>query len=239
MDILIIDDERPARNRIRHLLEANGMSDLVLSEASSGQEAAAKLSVFYYDLIFLDINLSDSNAFELLQQFPSIAPSVIFVTAYDEHAVAAFEVEAVDYLLKPFSSTRFQQAFDRAIKKMEQRKTSETETYLERIPIKISNKYYFIKTATINYIKASDVYVELYDTSNKKHTCRASLRAMYSSLDPAIFFKINRSTIINLQAIKEVKSEGGGDHVVCMSDGSEFSISRSIKREFFQRLNIR
>lgn len=239
MDILIIDDERPARNRIRHLLEGATIGTYSTEEASSGAEAIAKLSAKDYDLVFLDIHLSDIDAFQLLDRFPDLTSTVVFVTAYDEHAVAAFEVEAVDYLLKPFTSARFYQALDRSMKKMAYDEVLQSQSFVDRIPIKLSNKYYFVETADIKYIKASGVYMEIFDKNNKKHICRTSMRDMHQKLDPANFFKINRSTIIHIQEIQAVTSEGGGDHVVAMHDGSQFSISRSVKREFFIRLNIR
>ena len=262
MTILITDDEALARKRIIKLLNDSNYSANIL-EASSGKEAIEQIHRTNIDLVFLDIKMTDMNGFEVLKQIDlEKMPIIIFVTAFDNFAVKAFEVKAIDFLLKPYNEERFYEALNRAISKISQedlKKQNKTKIeqflyyfehqkinqlvtsnqYLEKVVLKIGKKFYFIKTDTIKHITSSAYYAEIFTKDNTKHIYRISLNDFILKLNPKIFSRVNRSAIININEIKEVISEGQGDYSVIMKDKTIFSVTNKYRVNFLKSTKIK
>ncbi|WP_350285145.1 LytTR family DNA-binding domain-containing protein [uncultured Croceitalea sp.] len=260
MKTLIVDDERLARRRLSNILQSK--MHLELFEANSGSDAVKKIESVRPDLVFLDIKMTDFSGFEVLNRIDSsLMPIVVFVTAYDNHALKAFEVEAIDYLLKPYKEERVLSALNRAFKKLEARKkegdqknlydklnilvehyeTSKNieSAFLEKIVLKVGKKYIFAATKEIKYIISSTYYAELFMINGKKHLYRTSMTALMQKLDSNKFLRLNRSTIIRIEEIKEVVSEGLGDYSVVMGDGQRFNVTKNYKNDFLKQLHLR
>ncbi|MBO6524953.1 MAG: response regulator transcription factor [Balneolaceae bacterium] len=254
---IIVEDELPARNRIKGLLQKNFDIFNSIIEASNFEDAFTKLSQYQFDIVFLDIQLKDKNAFDLLEKVNLSKPTrIIFTTAYDQYAVRAFEALAYDYLLKPFKDERFIKVIKRIIEEEITRVEDSTQLnslqlkslieYIEslkknedlkKIPIKISNRVYFIDVYEINYISASGYYAEIY-IDKQKHLVRESLTNLIKELPSDKFKRIHRSTIINMDFIKELISVGYGDYELKMNDGRTFRISKTYKADILENLGI-
>lgn len=254
MRALVIDDEELARRRLLNLLE--DVRDIeVIGECSNGQTAIKKINSEKPDLIFLDINMKDMNGFEVLQKVEiTPKPVVIFVTAYDSYAIRAFDVEAFDFLLKPFKDKRFFRTIERVLKTtkkesddlFEQRikelfkvfsKESSAEKPAHKIPVKQGNKTVLIDPKNILYIIASGYYAEIY-TGVGKYVLRESLSNLEEQLDKNSFFRIHRSTIINIDQVKEIVHSDYSEVDARMNDGKLLHISKSNKKEFLEKLGI-
>ncbi len=254
MKVLVIDDEELARRRILNLLEEVPQME-VLGECSNGKMAIKQINDLKPNLIFLDINMKDMNGFEVLQNITiSPKPVVIFVTAHDNYASRAFDVDAFDFLLKPFKDERFY----RTINKVLNLTTPETEQNFEKrirelfrlyseeakiataplkIPVKQGNKTVLIDASHIYYIIASGYYAEIY-TENKKFVLRESLNNLSDLLDPVKFCRIHRSTIININHIKELVHSEFSELDVRMCDDKLLHISKSNKKQFLEKIGI-
>ncbi len=234
---LIVDDEPLARKKIRMLLERE--ADIaIIGECANGQKAVAAIQEEEPDLLFLDVQMPGLDGFGVLQTIaPEQWPVTIFVTAYEQHALRAFEVHALDYLLKPFDQARFQTALQRA--RMQLQRTAAFNQQLlallkdlkpdpkplERLAIKTAGRVYFVTTAEIDWIEAADNYVRLH-TGHESHLVRETMNALETKLDPARFVRIHRSTIINLERIKELKPWFHGEYIVILRDGTQLTLSR-------------
>lgn len=259
MKVLIVDDEMLARKRIRKIFADN--EGIELFEASSGSQAVSMIQAERPEIVFLDIKMTDFSGFEVLQRIePSIMPLTIFVTAYDDYAIAAFENQAIDYVLKPYKEKRVLDALDRAIKKIETAQKSDSydaiytrfnqlfdqlqdlkknaKPFLEKIVLKVGRKYVFAYTEDIKYITSSAYYAELFMADGKKYIYRTSMTALMERLDPDSFIRLNRSTIVQIKCIAEVISEGYGDYCVVMVDGQKFNVSKSYKTTFKKQLTL-
>lgn len=254
MKVLVIDDEELARKRILNLLEEVPEMD-VLGECSNGKTAIKQINELKPHLIFLDINMKDMNGFEVLQKIViTPKPVVIFVTAYDNYASRAFDVDAFDFLLKPFKDQRFFRTVHKVLnlsrnevdKNFENRIKELFKVYSEearsaaapvKIPVKQGNKTILIDPFHIHYIIASGYYAEIY-TDNKKFVLRESLNNLADILDPAIFSRIHRSTIININHIKEIVHSEFSEVDVRMSDDKLLHISKSNKKQFLEKIGI-
>jgi len=242
---LIVDDEPLARERVRSLLKSETDFE-VIAECANGAEAVAAVKEHRPDLIFLDIQMPGMDGFEALRSIgKDLMPVVIFVTAFDQHALKAFEVHALDYLLKPFKVARFQETLMRARKTLSVRDTqglpkgllellerasadSAGRDYLARIAIKTGDRTFFVKTAQIEYIEAAGNYLVLH-VAKENHVIRETLTSLEEKLDPKKFIRINRSTMVNVDQIKELQPLFKGEHVVVLHNGKQLTLTRGIR----------
>ncbi|MEL6810210.1 MAG: LytTR family DNA-binding domain-containing protein [Bacteroidota bacterium] len=261
MKVLIADDEALARRRIVTLLDETNF-DLTLLEASNGKETIDILVNDKPDLLFLDIKMTDMSGFDVLRQLPSEEiPRVIFVTAFDDFAVKAFEVQAIDFLLKPYKKDRFYEAFHRAVQQMELAYQGEFQekikrfmsameegsfdalhiqsNFLEKVVLKVNKRYIFVPVDSIKYVRSSSYYAEIHTEKEEKHLYRTSLTEFCKKLDPKQFVRVNRSTILNIRCIQEVVSEGQGDYSVVMVDRTSYVVSKSYRYAFLTLLGIK
>ena len=233
---IIIDDEELAREIIKEYL-VNFPEIKVEAECQDAHEAFEAIINYNPDLLFLDIQMPEINGFELLEMLEEL-PNIIFSTAYDQYAIKAFEVNAVDYLLKPYDAERFELALKRAKKDIESdTKTNETITkllesinkpkdYLDRLLIKQSGRIVIISTSEIYLIKAADDYAEIH-TTKESYLIQQSLNHLESRLDPDKFLRVHRSYITNINAIKDIVSWASGRYKLFLKNGNEISVSRS------------
>ncbi len=219
---LIVDDEPLARRRSASLLR--GQRDLVIAgDVSSGMEALRVMEKQNIDLIFLDIQMPGMDGFEFLQTInQDPAPAVIFVTAFDDHAIRAFDAQALDYLLKPFDDERFHKALDRAITRI---RKPITPRALHRMAVKLSDKWMLLKTDEIDWIEAEGKYTRLH-VGSSSYLRREALRQLEAQLDSAVFVRIHRSTVVNVDRIREVRALFHGDYEAVLSDGTRLTVSR-------------
>jgi two-component system LytT family response regulator len=245
---LIVDDEPLARERLRKLLEAEPDVEIV-GEAGDGREAAAAIERAQPDLVFLDIQMPELDGFGVVETIRTArTPEIIFVTAFSQHALRAFEVHALDYLLKPFDRERFQVALGRARTRLAQARSDELSERLtallaemrpearttDRLAIKSGGRVLFLKLADIDWIEAADNYVNLH-VGAESHLLRETMTALEARLDASQFLRINRSTIVNVERIKELRPMFHGDYAVILRNGSRLSLSRGY-RDKLQRL---
>ena len=244
---IIVDDEGLARDTLELLLKSH--EDIqVIRSCENGREAVDAIQAEAPDLVFLDIQMPEINGFEVIEKIgPENMPVVIFVTAYDQYALRAFEAQALDYLLKPFDDDRFEQALERARSLIKQRKVGalsaqlaalvsdqpaietkeeppETD-YLERVMVKGRGSIYFIKVADIDWIEAAGDYVSLH-TGKKTHLIRETMTGMVKKLDPKRFVRVHRSSIVRVDHVKEIKPYFHGDYIILLHDGTELKLSR-------------
>jgi two-component system, LytTR family, response regulator len=248
LQAIIVDDESPARDRVRDLL-TNEPDISIAAECANGREAIAAVSTRRPDLLFLDIQMPQVNGFDVLRALPEKPlPAVIFTTAYDQHALAAFEVHALDYLLKPFKQTRFKAALQRAREHLHKRDAGDTDTrilaLLERLrPAQTHTTRFVIKTASrVVIVKASDIdWIEsaanyaLLHVGEKTHLLRETMRALEEQLSPSQFLRVSRSTIVNIERIKELQPMMKGEYIVTLHNGKQLTMTRGI-RELQQAL---
>lgn len=254
MKALVVDDEELARRRVLNLLaEVNEIE--VLGECSNGKSAIAQINKLKPELVFLDISMKDMNGFEVLQKLNvNPKPVVVFVTAYDNYAIKAFDVDAFDFLLKPFRDERFfktikkvlnishreaQDNFEKRLQTLFEvySKDQETSNISLKLPVRQGNKTVLLKPEDIYYICASGYYAEIF-TENKKYVLRESLNNLDDFFKDHAFFRIHRSAIINLNQIKEIVHSDYSEIDVRMKDNKLLRISKSNKKELFDKLGI-
>jgi two-component system, LytTR family, response regulator len=239
---IIADDERLSRQALRAQLEKR--SDiLVVAECADGMAALTAIEREEPDVVFLDIRMPHLDGFELLDRLDTDArPAVIFVTAYDEHAIRAFDVQAVDYLLKPFDETRLGAAVDRALSRRRETNLSgriesvlgslshsgaeHERAYARRLLLRQTGRAIFVQTADIDWIEAVGSDVRLH-MGEQTHMMKAAISHLERRLDPSQFMRIHRSTIVNLDRIAHIEPYGGSDYQVVLHDGIRLRVSRS------------
>ncbi|GBD89460.1 transcriptional regulatory protein YehT [bacterium BMS3Abin04] len=232
---VIIDDEKLARDIIAKYLSTNNKIQVV-GECSNGFEGAKIISEQKPDIVFLDIQMPKINGFELLELIDN-PPLVIFTTAFDQYAIKAFEVNAIDYLLKPFSRQRFDEALQKAINKLNSQNMSvqklnslnelyKKEEFLNRIVVKANHKIHIIPTDQIRYIEAQDDYVMIYSELGK-YLKQKTLKSLADQLDNNQFIRIHRSYIINLNFLKQLELFGKGSYKVITKEGAKLPVSKS------------
>jgi two-component system LytT family response regulator len=245
---LIVDDEALARGRIRKLLA--GEPDLeIVGECGNGPEAITFIQQQRPDLLFLDVQMPEVSGFDVLRALPAeIWPAVIFVTAHDQHAVAAFEVHALDYLLKPFTQARLLAAVQRARQHLQTRdratlnerltewlkSSAPKPVYLSRIAVKTGSQTLFIKVEDIDYIESAANYAVL-QTRGENHVLRETLTHLEAELPPRLFLRISRSILVNLERIKGLQASAGGEYLIVLQDGKQLLLTRGL-REVQERL---
>lgn len=234
---LVVDDEAPARRRLRAHLAALPEVE-VAGEAGSGPDAVAAIAELQPDLVFLDIQMPGMSGFEVIAEVGVDAmPAVVFVTAYDEFALEAFEVHAVDYLLKPFSRERLARAVQRAAQRVQAHQPDRdalarllaavqpAPRYLERLLVRSGDRLYFVPVADVVRFEADGNYIKLH-TATGTHLVRETMSALEGQLDPARFARIHRSEIVAIDAVKEIQPYFHGDHVVVLKTGARVRMSR-------------
>ncbi len=290
MRVLIVDDEALARQRVRRLLQSESDVEIV-GEAETGLEAVRRIREMRPDLVCLDVQMPELDGFGVLREIEGeVAPMVLFVTAYDEHAQRAFDVHAVDYVLKPVDADRFHAAFERArtkrahasaaerlgellatVRRMSDEQDDDGPTdgalaradvgglrgmgtngqahpatatmavpatatsFASRILVKADGRMFFVKTTEIDWIEADRNYVRLH-VGKVSHTIRDRISHLEETLDPRLFARIHRSTIVNLNRVREMQQWFSGDYVVLLEDGTRLRLSRHYRDRVEQQV---
>jgi two-component system LytT family response regulator len=239
---LIVDDEPLARERIRMLLDQEHGVEIV-DECGNGTEALRGIEQLAPDLVFLDVQMPELTGFEVLDRLDvARMPVIVFVTAYDQYALKAFEVCALDYLLKPFDRERFGRALGRARAELDRRKSgqvneqvlkllselNQSKKYVEKLIVRASGRVLFLRADEIDWIEAAGNYVRLH-TGKQDHLYRETMTKLEAQLNPERFARIHRSTIVNVERIKELQPWFRGDYQVVLREGQKLTLSRSYR----------
>jgi two-component system, LytTR family, response regulator len=247
--VVIADDEPLARERLRMLLGPEQWLEIV-GECENGAAAITAIQDLQPDLVFLDVQMPGATGFEVIEAVgPKHMPAVIFVTAYDRYALRAFDVRALDYLLKPFDRERFQQALGRARQGLHDTSHADLEQRLlalvhdlkqgpqrvDRFVVKSGGRVYFVRTDEIDWVEAAGNYVKLH-VGDQAHLLRETMTAMEAQLDSDVFVRIHRCHIINIERVSELQPWFNGEYVVCLNSGAKLTLSRGYRERFQQRL---
>jgi len=231
--IILVDDEELARQMLREFLSRHPEIEIV-AECANGFEAVKAVVELKPDLIFLDIQMPKLDGFEVLELIGTDR-AVVFVTAFDEYAIRAFDIHAVDYLLKPFSADRFEAALQRAEQRLGGQNSVPAELastarqpsqFLERIVVRDGTRVHVIPAAKLEYAEAQDDYVAL-SAEGKKHLKQQTISSLETVLDPARFLRVHRSYIVNLERITKIEPYSKDNYVVVLSSGTQIPVSRS------------
>jgi len=268
---LIVDDEALARQRVRRLLQ-NEADVQIVGEAETGRGAVEMIRTLRPDLVCLDVQMPELDGFGVLRELEGdVVPMVLFITAYDEHAQRAFDVHAVDYVLKPVDEERFRAAFDRARKQRAHAVAAErlgelletvrrladgtastreprtdvaatngatgNGSFASRILVKNDGRMFFVKTTEIDWIEADRNYVRLH-VGPVAHTIRERISHLEGTLDPRLFARIHRSTIVNLNRVREMQQWLSGDYVVILEDGTKLRLSRHYRDRVEKQVGV-
>ena len=246
---LIADDEPLARERLRTLLGTEDWVEVV-GEAGDGPAAIAAIQKLHPDLVFLDVQMPGATGFEVIEAIgPERMPFVVFVTAYDQYALKAFDVHAIDYLLKPFDRERFQSGLAKARAQIERRSNGEIERRLlelvqdlkpatsrmERFVIKSGGRVFFVRAEDIDWIEAAGNYVKLH-VGAEAHLFRETMNALEARLNPDTFYRIHRSHIVNIERVRELQPWFNGEYVVFLKDGTRLTLSRGYREKLQERI---
>jgi len=243
--VLVVDDEPLARTLLRILLEKDG--GVQVAGECSGTEAVGEIARLRPDLLFLDVQMPEVDGFDVLAALgPGRAPVVVFVTAFDQYAVRAFEVHAVDYLLKPVAEDRFREALARAKERLPggtgvgakedglAALLRERARYPPRLLVPAHERKVVVEVASIDWVEATDYYVSIH-AGSQVHLLRQTMAEMERVLDPSRFFRVHRSAIVNLDRVREIRPLFRGDSSLLLTTGDRVRLSRS-RRADFQRL---
>jgi two-component system, LytTR family, response regulator len=262
--VLLVDDEPLARQRLRDLLAYEEGAEVV-GEADSGDAAVEAIRALRPDLVFLDVQMPGKTGLEVVRAVgPEAMPATIFVTAYDQHALSAFELAALDYLVKPFDDERFEQAFRRARRMVELQEVGRLSgqllavlqgiqpaaapapspaaapakpEYLERIAVEMRGQVRVVPVAEIDFITASGPYAEIH-AGEKAYVIRERMQTLEERLDPALFFRTHRSVIVRLDRIETLLRAPGGDYAVRLKSGVKLRVSRSRFEALEERMGL-
>jgi two-component system, LytTR family, response regulator len=227
--LLIVDDEQPARKKLTRQLAGNDLVEII-GEAKDGAEALHLIEDKRPDVVMLDIQMPGMSGFDVVRLMREPHPKIIFVTAYDEYAIKAFEVAAVDYLLKPVSNMRLHQAFDKV--KVARQKAAEIldvleqPEYTQRLAVRHLNRIKLVQVSDVSYVTSEHRVVYVVDKSGEKHWTNETLDQLMRRLDPQQFFRIHRSSIINLSAPFEIEGWEDGRLKIHFPDNSELMAAR-------------
>ena len=246
---VIADDEPLARERLVNLLALEPDVEIV-AQCRDGEEAVTAVVDHSPDLMFLDVQMPQMDGFEVIETVGSDRmPLVIFVTAYDQHALRAFQVRALDYLLKPFDRERFTDALQRARKQIERDETGDLGRRLlalvkdlrkeqpraERLVVKSGGRLFFLRADEIDWVEAAGNYVRLH-VGNTSHLLRETMSAIEARLDPEKFFRIHRSRIVNMERIQELQPWLNGEYAVLLRTGTRLTLSRGYREKLQDKL---
>jgi two-component system LytT family response regulator len=247
--IVIVDDEPLARERLRTLLTEEAEVEIV-GEAGDTAGAAETILATKPDLVFLDIQMPGGTGFDVITAVgPERMPVVVFVTAYDRYALRAFEVHALDYLLKPFDRERFRQALTRARQQVTRRSAGDLEQRLmalvqdlrpaaqrvDRFVVKSGGRVFFVRTDEIDWIEAAGNYVKLHVGSDT-HLVRETMNAVEARLDSEMFFRVHRCHIVNIERVRELQPWFNGEYVVFLKNGTRLTLSRGYREKLQERV---
>jgi|SRR5687768_2642123 len=241
---LIVDDEELARDRLRSLLSREERIEII-GEASDGKAAVNEIEKLKPDLVFLDVQMPEMNGFEVLEALDEeTRPNVVFCTAHDKFALKAFDVHAVDYLLKPFDRERFQTALQRAVAKVDLQQSGKKGAQkdavgavlkdvkpagaVERLLVKGDGRVLLIKVEDIDFVEAADNYVNL-KVGKESHMMRETMSSLEGRLPADRFMRISRSAIVNVERIQELQPMFHGEYVVVLKNGAKLTLSRSYR----------
>jgi two-component system, LytTR family, response regulator len=248
---LIVDDEPLARERLLGLL-SNETDIEVLGQCRDGEEAVSAIHERHPDLVLLDVEMPRMDGFEVIDTIgPERMPMVIFVTAYDQHAIKAFQVRALDYLLKPFDRERFSDALQRARTQIESQTNGDLGKRLlalmkdmkrdapktDRLVVKSGGRLFFLRADEIDWIEAAGNYVRLH-VGNQSHLLRETMNAIESRLDPERFFRIHRCRIVNVERIQEMQPWLNGEYSVVLRTGVRLTLSRGYREKLQDKLKM-
>jgi two-component system LytT family response regulator len=240
MKALLVDDERLARQELRRLLKAHPEVEIA-GEAANAHEAKVALDRWQPDLLFLDVQMPGKNGFQLLEELDDV-PIVIFTTAYDQYAVRAFEVSALDYLVKPVLPERLARALAKARNSLAVRETAERESSTRRPPsqqvfVRDGDRCWIVKIADIALLESDGSYTRVYFGQQRPLISR-SLNALEERLDPDVFFRANRSQIMNLRAVEQLDSEADGSLCAQLRGGMRIQISRRQSKRLRELMSL-
>jgi two-component system LytT family response regulator len=232
---LIVDDEPLARSNVAVLLKRDPEIEII-GECGSGTEAVTQIRKTQPDLLFLDVQMPECDGFDVLELLGKGLPSaIVFVTAYDEYALRAFEAGALDYLLKPFDNARFELALGRA--KRSVGVSGDRPRKLERVAIKSAGEIGFVKVSEIDWIEAADYYACLH-VGSKSHLLRRSLAELEEDLDPTEFCRVHRSGIVNLKRVQALKLNEDGEYEIVLENGARVRLSRRYRKQLEARMGM-
>jgi two-component system LytT family response regulator len=247
--VLIVDDEPLARERLRTLLQEEPGFEIV-GEAGDGTTGAESILALQPDLVFLDVQMPGADGFDVIEAVGADKmPFVVFVTAYDRYALRAFDVHALDYLLKPFDRERFKQALARARQQLDRNGNGEIERRLaaivsdlrpakaktDRFVVKSGGRIFFVRTGEIDWIEAAGNYVKLH-VGNDSHLIRETMNAVESKLTPEVFVRIHRCHIVNIEQVRELQPWFNGEYVVFLKNGTRLTLSRGYRERLQERV---
>jgi two-component system LytT family response regulator len=242
---LIADDEPVARRRIRRLLR--GARDVVIvGETGDGRATVDAIHAQAPDLVFLDVQMPELDGVAVAEAVRHRPPAIVFVTAFDSYALRAFDVRAVDYLVKPFSEERFLDALSRVRAQLVRKDDLEaltalltsaatTHRFLTRIPVRTGERIRIVDVGDVDFILAADNYVTLM-TGGREHLVRETLERLLRELDPRRFLRVHRSAIVQIDRIRELTPVGGGDYAMTLRDGTRLTLSRTFRERVFRAL---
>ena len=238
--ILIVDDEALARERLRGLLAAEPNVEIV-AECQNGYEAIAAVESLHPDLMFLDVQMPELDGFQMLAKLNGESiPMIVFVTAYEQYALQAFEFHALDYLLKPFDAERFQQAFQHARHMIERQAQHEvtarlaalldelpkSQKYLSRLVVRTESGMCLLPVDDIDWLETQGNYVQIH-SAGQTYSLREPMKFLEKALNPEVFLRIHRAFMVNVQRIQEVQPWSSGEYTLILRDGTRLFSSRS------------
>jgi len=232
MRVLVVDDEPLARSNLKALLQEDPAVSWI-GECGGGGEALDEVKRAKVDLMFLDVKMPEVDGFKVLDTLGSEAPVTVFVTAFDEHAIRAFDAGALDYLLKPFDNARFERAMQRAKERLSLRAQSSTPP----LAVKALGRTHYLEQADIDWVEAADYYACVH-ARGKSHLVRRTLKELERELDGRLFFRVHRSAIINLARVRAVHQQDDEGEVV-LDSGTRVPLSRRYRSELKVRLSSR
>jgi two-component system LytT family response regulator len=230
---LLVDDEPLARSNLKILLQQDPDIESI-TEAGSGAEAVAAIRNTRPDLVFLDVQMPECGGFQVLEilKADGALPVIVFVTAYDEYALRAFDAGALDYLLKPFDDPRFALALQRAKERLAAR---EPPAEIARLTVRSAGQEVYVRIPDIDWVQAADYYVCLH-VGLKSHLLRRSMAELERELDPYVFCRIHRSTIVNLRRVRALQVDSAGEYEVILEGGQKLRLSRRFRKDLQSRM---